>query len=334
MNVIIQIKGHEAIPVRAIPLLTNWRFMSPDVVAHVLGGTGGSNVSLFGDMKSYRVENGEVHSISQDWWAQFPLKRLRALTKQITAAEPIYEVGYSEWQKQSLKELPAGAFVWKDDYQKLHDKNWYSQYNMLLRTLQGLNGQDDADDSINSSNLTSEELTDDSSLTPDMRESKEQLKRWHERNLSPLLAHDSTLLPDMRESIEILKHWREPDFSPFMNADQQQLVMEGFEGLLTRTTAPAQTITTAPVEACGDGLVPTKRSRKPSWSTVAMPYMRQVYSEGKFKSAVVFYKALLSRADTPNSPFTKLKGELYCEEAGTTVAEGTVGTKWAEIRSR
>lgn len=79
---------------------------------------------------------------------------------------------------------------------------------------------------------------------------------------------------------------------------------------------------------------PSRASRKPPWSAVAMPYMRQLYKDGKFKSYTVFYRALLQRADTPDSPFTKFKGELYCAVAGTTVAEGTVGTKWAEIRSR
>ncbi len=61
--------------------------------------------------------------------------------------------------------------------------------------------------------------------------------------------------------------------------------------------------------------------------------MKSVFNDGKYKSSTVFYKALLSRADTPDSPFSKLKGELYCADAGTTVAEGTVGSKWKEIRA-
>ncbi|MBK9442043.1 MAG: hypothetical protein IPN53_12310 [Comamonadaceae bacterium] len=76
MSVIIQIKGREAIPVRAIPLLTHWRFMSPDIVAHVLGGTAGSNVSLFGDLQAYRMEEGEVQPMRQDTWANELLMEL------------------------------------------------------------------------------------------------------------------------------------------------------------------------------------------------------------------------------------------------------------------
>ncbi|PIQ55807.1 MAG: hypothetical protein COW02_02340 [Comamonadaceae bacterium CG12_big_fil_rev_8_21_14_0_65_59_15] len=75
------------------------------------------------------------------------------------------------------------------------------------------------------------------------------------------------------------------------------------------------------------------RDRKPSWSTVAMPYMKSLYKAGKYKSAKVFYNALLNRAGVEGSPFSKVKNGLYCDEAGTQVAEGSVGTKWREIRS-
>jgi hypothetical protein len=108
-------------------------------------------------------------------------------------------------------------------------------------------------------------------------------------------------------------------------------VVTNGDGTAPLSTAPAQTTTPASGVAAIDD--PAKRSRKPSWSTVAMPYMKSVFNDGKYKSSAVFYKALLSRAGTPGSPFTKLKGELYCTEACTTVAEGTVGTKWKEIRA-
>ena len=38
MKVIVEIEGRNAIPVRAIPFLTNWAMMSPDVVADALAG--------------------------------------------------------------------------------------------------------------------------------------------------------------------------------------------------------------------------------------------------------------------------------------------------------
>jgi hypothetical protein len=63
-----------------------------------------------------------------------------------------------------------------------------------------------------------------------------------------------------------------------------------------------------------------------------MPYMKELYKSGKYKSAAVFYNALLTRAGTEGSPFSKVKNGLFCDKAGTPVAEGTVGTVWADIR--
>jgi hypothetical protein len=103
-------------------------------------------------------------------------------------------------------------------------------------------------------------------------------------------------------------------------------------------TVPAAALESESVQAPAPLVVssdlPAKRNRKPSWSTVAMPYMKSVFNQGKYKSATAFYRALLSRANTQDSPFTKSAGELYCDAAGTTVAEGTLGTKWKEIRAR
>lgn len=201
MNVVVMIQGREAIPVRAIPLLTNWRFMSPDIVAHVLGGTGGSNVSVFGGLESYRMENGQVLPVAEDWWAQFPLKKLRALPKKIKETESIDEAGYSTWQELSLKELPAGVFVWKDDYQKLHDKNWNDRFRMTYCALKDWNGEE-----------TDEDV--ESQMQRDLRTDD--------------LVDDNPLKRDLRESLEVLKRWREPDYCPFVGQELSVIVREGF----------------------------------------------------------------------------------------------------------
>ncbi len=206
MNVIVLIEGREAIPVRAIPFLANWRFMSPDIVAHVLGGTGGSNVSLFGDMQSSHIEDGKVQPIGKDWWAQFPLRELRALSEKIKIDESSHEAGYSKWRKQSLKELPAGVFVWKDDYQELHDKNWNDRYRMTDCALR------------------------DWSTEGETEEYDEKTKTQIQRKLShEELVDDTPLKRDLRESLEVLKRWREPDYSPFMLPELNLVVMDGFE---------------------------------------------------------------------------------------------------------
>lgn len=379
MNVVFEINGREAIPVRAIPLVTNWRFMSPDIVAHVLGGTGGSHVSLFGDLHSYQVEAGQSSPMKKDWWAQFPVKELQALSKKIKETEPDDVVGYATWRKLALKELPAGVFVWKDEYQTFHDENWNSRFRQTYCALKGWNGEESDEDVASQMqrdlerDLRRDDLVDDDPLKRELRESLEVLKRWREADFSPFMqvqlqriviegfeaqyaptptaslasaavdVEVAALLDKIdkcRESIqlwetrdisrasdaEIAQHKLEPLRAELALLEQRKRVMRGdFSGEPEPATMPA------PVVAAIDG--PAKRSRKPSWSTVAMPYMKSVFNDGKYKSSTVFYKVLLSRADTPNSPFTKLKGELYCTEAGTTVAEGTVGTKWKEIRA-
>jgi len=79
---------------------------------------------------------------------------------------------------------------------------------------------------------------------------------------------------------------------------------------------------------------PAKRKRKPSWSVVAMPFMRALYKTKTFRSASVFYKALMAATGTPDSPFTKVNGKLFCPDAVTTVEKNTLGNYWAEIRGQ
>ena len=100
------------------------------------------------------------------------------------------------------------------------------------------------------------------------------------------------------------------------------------------TDAPAQSpATPAPVVTASDG--PAKRSnRKPSWATVTMPYMKALFAAGDYKSAAVFYKALMHRAGQSDSPFKVVNRELYCTEAGTTVSDGSLGNAWPEIRAQ
>ena len=115
MNVILKIQDREAIPVRAIPLLTNWEVLSPDELADALAG--GEHGYAFHDIFAYRIEDKEVQPVVQTWWENFPCRALKALSDRIKATEISHETGYQEWRKQSLNELPEGVFVWKDEFE-------------------------------------------------------------------------------------------------------------------------------------------------------------------------------------------------------------------------
>jgi hypothetical protein len=122
------------------------------------------------------------------------------------------------------------------------------------------------------------------------------------------------------------------EVSPVVHFDNCRVINCSLLQLVERYPAPAQTATPAPVVAASDG--PAKRSnRKPSWAIVAMPYMKSLFTAGNYKSAAVFYKALIQRAGESDSPFKLVNRELYCIEAGTTVSDGALSNKWPEIRA-
>ncbi|MBK9444585.1 MAG: hypothetical protein IPN53_26320 [Comamonadaceae bacterium] len=316
MNVIIQINGREAIPVRAIPLLTHWRFMSPDIVAHVLGGTAGNNVGLFGDLQAYRMEEGEVQPMRQDTWANESLMELNALSKRIKESEPIDEIGYSKWRKKSLKKLPAGAFVWKEDYQRLHDRNWNSRFQMNYCALRDWNGEEP-------------DYEVDSQLQCDL---SRDLRRDD-------LVDDNPLKRQLRESLEVLKRWREPDYCPFMDDDLQKVVLKGFEKLLpdsnqmaTVGTTPAQTATPALVVVGGDAkpwllIDPQDPTPKQQWYTPARYFARQLVVE---KPTLLANRGLLAEKVSTalfNAGFKK-RGGKFKFDSGTVLkafANVTIG---------
>lgn len=274
MNVIVEFDGREAIPVRAIPLVSNWHFMPPIVLAHVLGDTGGSTVSMFGDLVSYNFESGVARPISKDWWTQFPLKRLQALL------EASDGVARSQWEEQSLKVLPPGVFVWKDEYQELHDRNWNNRFRQTYWALRAWDTEDDSDDSEDEVDarvnrlLTRDELADDS-----------QLKR------------------DQRELLQTLKRWEKPDYSPFMEAAWRTMVMEGFE-LIVANPRPSTPEPSRPVQrtaAQEEAILAMLRSqginpmmmpkRKPGVSGIKSEIRKALGTGGLWTTPRIFEKA-------------------------------------------
>lgn len=120
MNVIVEIDGRNAIPVRTIPFLTNWATMSPDVVAVALAGEDHHFLGL----SSFRIEGTNQKKISTTWWKNFPCRQLKALSEEIKDKETTHETGYQEWRSRSISVLPAGVFVWQDEFVSCHGKRY------------------------------------------------------------------------------------------------------------------------------------------------------------------------------------------------------------------
>ena len=137
MNVIVWIEGREAIPVRAIPLLTNWESIPPAALAKVLAG----NDDIFGfeGLKAYQHEDGVVKAVTAAWWRSFSVKKLKALSERIELTYEHKDIKKNQWQLESMGLLPAGIFVWKNEYTTLHESNWDSRLRESLHSAWFLN---------------------------------------------------------------------------------------------------------------------------------------------------------------------------------------------------
>lgn len=116
MNLLVLIGGREAIPVRAIPFLTNWEVLSPDVVAGVLAGDC-DFFHAFKGLTAHHVEQGQVKAIAKSFWGNFVVRELIALSDRTRHNEVTHEDGMSQWRRESSALLPAGAFVWRDEFE-------------------------------------------------------------------------------------------------------------------------------------------------------------------------------------------------------------------------
>jgi hypothetical protein len=117
-----------------MPLLTNWRFMTPDEVVSVMAGGDDFNREFEG-ICAYRLETSVVKKIDPAWWDGFARPRIEAVEASHKAAENngtiTNEAAYVLWQEQSLEALPSGAFVWKDEFERPYYRK-YAWGNIIL----------------------------------------------------------------------------------------------------------------------------------------------------------------------------------------------------------
>ena len=115
----------EALPVRAIPLVTCWQRFSPDVVAKYLARKTftSKNSSFF----AYRYSEGEIRQMQPQEWDETILKitvyevnlRKRKIREETPDEEPPSDDDvevYYIWHKESIKLLPAAVFVWLNEF--------------------------------------------------------------------------------------------------------------------------------------------------------------------------------------------------------------------------
>lgn len=120
MHVITKINGKDALPVRAIPLLTDWQGLSPDGLAKILAGDS-DHWPSFDGLTAYRLQtDGSIEAIPPRWWRSWVVRKLNAISDAIKAKQASHETGYQQWRSESLAQLPAGVFVWRDEFETAH----------------------------------------------------------------------------------------------------------------------------------------------------------------------------------------------------------------------
>jgi hypothetical protein len=278
--------GREALPVRAIPYVTGWDRFTPVALVRYLAQVPERFTELSKPLTAYVMRDGKPVVVPVDAWDRV----LRILESFEAQAGPVTDPsGDAAWLEHAAEKLPAGVFVWSDEFRQIIGGTAHALPAGFEAKWQEAFGESYSD--------TYEKPWQDD-------------RKYAEQGWGRPTPHDDGALV----------------LDPLLMDDATRaMVMEGFADVGSVPVAEAEKATT-PTTAT------TRRGRKPPWHVVAMPYMKALFKRGSFKSAKHFHSALLVHAGEPDSPFTKAGGHLFCTDAGTQVSDGTVGTKWAEIR--
>jgi hypothetical protein len=115
---VVQIDGRHAIPVRAIPYVTGWK-LSPDELAQQLGRRASPGFARLKSVAAYHVQAGfPVKMLPKEWDAC--IAQLAGFAADVGDKFPNDTNGsqrYAAWRDGSAELLPAGAFVWRDEFE-------------------------------------------------------------------------------------------------------------------------------------------------------------------------------------------------------------------------
>ncbi|MDP1957531.1 MAG: hypothetical protein Q8J75_05080, partial [Rhodocyclaceae bacterium] len=117
----IWIDGREALPVRAIPYVAGWeRLYSPVEVAESLARMTAAPFGKLRNLVAYHRQTSKPLPVMTDGWAAVvaDIRGFEAgLRKQRPGTEAMNDhAGYAAWRKGAALKLPAGAFVWLDEF--------------------------------------------------------------------------------------------------------------------------------------------------------------------------------------------------------------------------
>jgi hypothetical protein len=123
LHVVIAIGSRDAIPVRAIPFATAWT-LSPDVVARDLGRYFEDPPPRMYEPTAYCLgQRGTVRPMLPKEW-DVVVADLAALSAELTAAGKSREERHPIWRRASIRRLPAGTFLWRDEFESAFSRGY------------------------------------------------------------------------------------------------------------------------------------------------------------------------------------------------------------------
>lgn len=162
MNVVLTIEGREAIPLRAVAYVCYWN-ADPKEIASACATPptkeiGGYSIRNRHSLPTYLVSRCAHRPMQPVEWEPFKLE-LECLEKGLKVDERTDDENWARCRKQAVLQLPDGAFVWLDDFQR-----WFSNTRPLKDAATLSN--DGEDDSFENE---SDALNLDPYIPPEMR---------------------------------------------------------------------------------------------------------------------------------------------------------------------
>lgn len=108
------ISRYECLPVRAIPYVTRWQWYGPDTLAKYLARNYPSDSTSA--LTAYRLSGKKVVEVEACEWDPV-LTGMELLKSELEWKFSSSEERRVEWRRRAVGELPAGMFVWRNEFE-------------------------------------------------------------------------------------------------------------------------------------------------------------------------------------------------------------------------
>jgi len=120
-SLLLLIGEREALPVRAIPYVTCW-VLKPHDLASQLGRQTGAPFDWLRNTNAFHLVGGKPRSVLPAEWHRV-VGSFEALEARIRRETPYEQPGADpegneRWRESAVEQLPAGVFVWRDDFER------------------------------------------------------------------------------------------------------------------------------------------------------------------------------------------------------------------------